>query len=301
MDRRTFLWLAIAGCGSRPARREVAEAREERPRSEGEPEAEASRSEIEALAESLRERHRADGFTVVVEPPFVVVGDEDEDTVRERSASTVGWAVQRLKDAYFERDPAERITVWLFDGETSYERWAWQLFRDRPDTPYGYYSPEHSALVMNIATGGGTLVHEIVHPFMDTNFPACPSWFNEGLASLYEQCGDEEGEIVGYTNWRLEGLQEALRERKVPSFRTLTSTTRDQFYDEDPGTNYAQARYLCCWLQEHGKLQAFYRAFVTDAARDPTGFATLQSLVGYEDMRAFERDWREFTLALRFP
>ena len=301
MDRRTFLWLAIAGCGSRPARREVAEAREDAPRSEKEPAAEAPRSEIEALAESLRERHRADGFTVVVEPPFVVVGDEDEDTVRERSASTVGWAVARLKHAYFDRDPEERITVWLFDGEESYTRWAWALFRDRPDTPYGYYSPEHNALVMNIATGGGTLVHEIVHPFMDTNFPACPAWFNEGLASLYEQCGDEDGQIVGFTNWRLEGLQEALREGVVPSFRTLTSTTRDQFYDRDPGTNYAQARYLCYWLQEHGKLQAFYRAFVADAARDPTGFATLRSLVGYEDMRAFERDWREFTLALRFP
>ena len=31
------------------------------------------------------------------------------------------------------------------------------------------------------------LVHEMVHPFMDADFPACPAWFNEGLASLYEQ------------------------------------------------------------------------------------------------------------------
>jgi len=28
------------------------------------------------------------------------------------------------------------------------------------------------------------LVHEIVHPFMRANFPECPAWFNEGLASL---------------------------------------------------------------------------------------------------------------------
>ena len=53
-----------------------------------------------------------------------------------------------------------------------------------------------NALVMNIATGGGTLVHEIVHPFMEANFPACPSWFNEGLGSLYEQSGARDGRIV---------------------------------------------------------------------------------------------------------
>ena len=281
---------------SQPSRREVEESDPARA-----PEAVAPPSEgLEAFADELRERHRADGFTVIVEPPFVVVGDEDPGTVRQRSSSTVAWAVDRLKRAYFEHDPTERITIWLFDGEDSYRHWAWKLFRDRPDTPFGYYTAEHAALVMNIATGGGTLVHEIVHPFIDANFPACPTWFDEGLASLYEQCGDVEGEIAGFTNWRLEGLQDALREGTVPTFATLTGTTREQFYDEDPGTNYAQARYLCYWLQEHGLLRRFYRAFVADAPRDPSGWATLQATVGYEDMTAFERDWREFTLALHF-
>ena len=41
-------------------------------------------------------------------------------------------------------------------------------------TPYGYYSAAHRALIMNIATGGGTLVHEIVHPFVRANFPQMP-------------------------------------------------------------------------------------------------------------------------------
>ena len=110
----------------------------------------------------------------------------------------------------------------------------------------------HQALVMNIATGGGTLVHEIVHPFMAANFPGCPSWFNEGLASLYEQCGEREGRIRGETNWRLPGLQQAIRADRVPSFESLMSTTTRQFYDKDPGTNYSQARYLCYYLQEQG-------------------------------------------------
>lgn len=64
-------------------------------------------------------------------------------------------------------------------------RHARELFDDAPGTPYGYYLPGHDAMIMNISTGGGTLVHEIVHPFMAANFPGSPTWFDEGLASLY--------------------------------------------------------------------------------------------------------------------
>jgi len=53
----------------------------------------------------------------------------------------------------------------------SYEKNTLLLFKEKPSTPYGYYSSTHKALIMNIATGGGTLVHEIVHPFVEANFP----------------------------------------------------------------------------------------------------------------------------------
>ena len=77
----------------------------------------------------------------------------------------------------------------MFSGEQSYNHYADKLFGEDGISIYGYYKPQLRTLVMNISTGGGTLVHEIVHPFMATNFPKCPSWFNEGLASLYEQAG----------------------------------------------------------------------------------------------------------------
>ena len=110
---------------------------------------------------------------------------------------------------------------------------------------------------MNIATGGGTLVHEIVHPFVAANFPACPSWFNEGLGSLYEQCSERDGRIEGLSNWRLAGLQSAIRAGRLPTFEALTATTDREFYDADPGTNYSQARYLCYWLEQHQLLRPF--------------------------------------------
>ena len=153
---------------------------------------------------------------------------------------------------------------------------------------------------MNISTGGGTLVHEIVHPFMASNFPACHAWFNEGLASLYEQCGDKDGHIWGKTNWRLRGLQGAIGDDRVPSFKTLCSTTTHEFYEEDPGTNYSQARYLCYYLQEHGLLVKYYHEFKKNADKDPGGYATLQRILGERDMNQFKKNWEAYVAKLRF-
>ena len=153
------------------------------------------------------------GFVVVVQPPFVVIGDESPGMVQSRATNTVKWAVDQLKQEYFQRDPVEIIDIWLFKDRESYTNQAWRLFRDTPTTPFGYYSAPHRALVMNIATGGGTLVHEIVHPFMRANFPECPAWFNEGLASLYEQSSTKNGRIHGKINWRYKALEQAIKDK----------------------------------------------------------------------------------------
>lgn len=241
------------------------------------------------------------GFHVRIEEPFVVVGDEEPATVDRRSQDTVRWAVDRIRRDYFLKDPDEVITVWLFRDSVSYETHAEKLFGRRPTTPYGYYSPTFHALVMNISTGGGTLVHEIVHPFMSANFPGCPSWFNEGLASLYEQSGEREGHIIGRTNWRLKGLQRAIEEDRLPTFDALCHTTSSEFYADKSGTNYAQARYLCYHLQQEGLLVKFYHQFVKDAAKDPSGYMTLKTILETDDMAAWQKGWEASVMRLRFP
>jgi hypothetical protein len=239
--------------------------------------------------------------TVVIEPPFVVVGDEAEGRVRERAATTVRWAVEKLKKDFFTQDPDKILTVWLFRGKASYDEANRKHFGGAPSTPYGYYSPDHRALVMNIATGGGTLVHEIVHPFMEANLPDCPSWLNEGLGSLFEQADERGGHIVGLTNWRLAGLQRAIRARRLPTFATLLHTSRDAFYDDDSGTNYAQSRYLLHYLQERGLLHRFWSEYLKDRAKDVSGYTTLARVLGETDMAAFQKRWEAEVLTLTFP
>ena len=156
-------------------------------------------------------------------------------------------------------------------------------------------------MFMNIATGGGTLVHEIVHPYVEADLDgAAPAWLNEGLGSLFEASGERDGHIVGSTNWRLPALQRALQKGQVGTFRALTAMSDHAFYEEDRGTNYAQARYLMYYLQETGRLRSFYRAFREARATDPTGYATLVAALGAPDMASFEREWRQMVLGLRF-
>jgi len=227
--------------------------------------------------------------------PFVVLGDVPADELQRYVDGTIGWAVTRLKRQYFRKDPPP-LDIFLFKDASSYTRHVTELTGSAPTTPYGFYSPTHRGLFMNISTGGGTLVHELVHPYIHVNFPRCPAWFNEGLASLYEQCGDHQGLIWGYPNWRLPGLQEAIKSGRLPTFSTLMRMDQDAFYNRDRGTNYAQARYLCMYLQEKGLLGEFYRRF--EKGQDPNGEAILKGMVG--ELAAFQPKWEAWVKKLRY-
>jgi hypothetical protein len=227
------------------------------------------------------------------------VGDGSMAQVKRSATGTVKWAVDSIKQDFFQKDPIHIIDVWLFKNPESYRKHNLELFDSNPGTPYGYYSSANRVLVMDISTGGGTLVHEIVHPFIESNFARCPSWFNEGLASLYEQSASRNGHIVGLTNWRLRGLQLTIQDDRLPSFKELCSTTTREFYD-GASTNYAQARYLNYYLQERGKLIEFYQEFTKNCKQDPTGYETLQKVLGRQDMDKFQDQWEQYVLKLRF-
>jgi hypothetical protein len=253
------------------------------------------RKEIEARAPA--------GFVVLIEPPFIVAGDEPGERVRQWAAGPIRWAVDQLKRNFFLKDPDEVITIWLFKDRSSYETNTRRLFRAEHPSPYGYYSPADQALIMNIATGGGTLIHEIVHPYVRANFPTCPAWFNEGLGSLYEQSEDRAGRIHGLPNWRLPGLQDVVRAGRTIPFEEFVALSDTDFYGGPTGYNqhYGQARYLCYYLQEQGLLIKFYREFLGHHSEDPTGLQTLKKVLGTDDLLEFQRRWEKFLLDLRYP
>ena len=238
------------------------------------------------------------GFSIVVQPPFVVIGDEPADVVKQHAEETIRWAVDKLKQDFFGNDPSDILDIWLFKDAASYQKHAQLLFNDRPSTPYGYYSRAHKALIMNISTGGGTLVHEIVHPFMEANFPDCPSWLNEGMGSLFEACGEAGGHIHGFVNWRLPGLQQAIKDGRIRPFQELTSMDTNTFYSDTRGVNYAQSRYLLYYLQEKKLLVDYYRLFHSQRKNDPTGYQSLIKILGNPNMERFQKQWEKYVLEL---
>jgi hypothetical protein len=254
---------------------------------------------VTALRDRLREKGLA-GLEIRVEEPFVVVGNGSPEAVV-RASETVRWAADILEADFFDKRPTKILDVFLFGDASSYYRGVERLTGSEPTTPYGFFSPSEGGLFMNIATGGGTLVHEIVHPYVEADVPDAPPWLNEGLGSLFEQSAERDGHIVGLTNWRLAGLQKAIVHARVPTFEALTHLDATAFYADDSGVNYAASRYLLYYLQEHGTLRAFYRRYRESADQDPSGYATLVATLGVTDMAAFERDWQRYVTKLTFP
>ncbi len=242
-----------------------------------------------------------DGFLMAVEPPFVLAGDLTQAEMTAYATEIVRPVVSAFRQDFFRGDPERAFQIWLFRDRDSYMGNTLRLFGESPDTPYGYASTRHGALIMNIATGGGTLIHEMVHPFLNADFPGAPSWLNEGLASLFEQCEFKGGHLIGLPNWRLPNLQRLIRAGTLPAFPAFLAQDRDTFYNTGAGDSYAQARYLCLYLQEKGLLIPFYRAFRAAAATDPTGLKTLQSVLNEPDIAAFQVRWEAWVLTLKKP
>ena len=150
---------------------------------------------------------------------------------------------------------------------------------------------------MNIKPGYGTLTHELFHPFFHQAWPEGPAWLNEGVASLFEQPAERDGHFIGKVNWRLPGLLAGLRANAVPSFKTLVHFAPNAFYNDDTGIHYAEARYLCYWLQERGVLAKYVRRAVELKAVDPSGWQALEEVLG-ADPESFRPQWETFTKGL---
>ncbi len=235
--------------------------------------------------------------TLVWEKPFLIVGNEAPEVVRERARTIVRRERDLLLKDFFELPPQVLEEVWVLKDKQTYEKYSRELFKTEPNTPYGFYLSDRRALVMNIKPGYGTLTHELFHPFFHQAWPDGPSWLNEGVASLFEQPGERDGHYVGGVNWRLPGLIAGLRAKRVPSFSALVHLSTGQFYEDETGVHYAAARYLCYWLQERGLLARFVRRAIELKTVEKSGWQALTEVLG-ADPDSFRPEWERFVAGL---
>ena len=253
----------------------------------------------EAMLAHWKARFHAERLSFVTAGPWLIAGDGGEQRLAAYRDRTILAAQKALAATYFDKEPAEPILILLFESAEPYCRLAKEWF-GREDPPhFGYFMRERGVMLMNVGTGTGTLVHELVHALIAPDFPDVPDWFNEALASLYEQCTIDGESIRGLENWRLPALQSAIRDGKLRPLRELIED--EDLYDaEHVGMNYAQGRYLLFYLQERGLLRDYYKRFREGAAEDRTGLKTLEAILAPRKLEEFEKDWREWVLGLRF-
>jgi hypothetical protein len=277
---------AAAGCGAEAS---IPQYMQDLPRSEEE--------SLRMMGEIRRELG-SDTRVEQVDDYFFVASNDTEASFRQ-CKGTVARVFRYLHADYFTKKPEKPIRVYLFKDRSTYEDYCTATYQKPPSTPFGFYMSSERKMVMNIATGTGTLAHELVHPLLAEDFPEVPSWFNEGFASLFEQSGERNGKMVGFVNWRLPGLHKAIKAGKAVALADLLGYSPTQFYGDDRGVNYATARYLCMYLQENGQLIAFYKEFKATRKTDRTGLAALQKATG-KTTHDLEKTWREWVQGLRY-
>ena len=265
------------------------------------PAAEPADASNEAFTKAAAEMRKelGNGFIIERTGVFIVAGDISRRTFNRFKNRTVRDCARALARDFFDTKPDYPVRVYLFSGKASYEKWVLKLAGFKPHTPYGFYLPSQKALMMNIATGGGTLVHEMTHALADVDFPDCPTWFFEGLGSLFEQCAIARGgHIKGRVNWRLPVLRKG---GFVPLEKLITQSDQEFRGDKEP-LNYANARYLCFYLQERGLLAKFYKTFRTahKAGTDKTGWDSFKKVIG-EPPATFEKKWHAWVKTLKWP
>ena len=240
------------------------------------PKATITQADLDRAVARMR-KELGTGFRVEAESPFVVAGDLSLRRFRQVRVGTIRGCSRALWHQFFDRRPTRVLAVYLFNGKRSYQTHAQRLFGHTPHTPFGYYSSSRKALVMNIATGTGTLVHEMVHALAEPDWPDIPAWFNEGLGSLFEQCRFAgPNRLVGLTNWRLPGLSKAIKGGKLVDLAKVMALTDKAFYGTGSGLHYAEARYFCMYLQHRGVLETFYRQYRDGYKKDRTGITFVE-------------------------
>ena len=247
-------------------------------------------------ARALRAKHAAK-LNVIVQPPFVIAGDVSAAKLTSYAAGSVVRPAKAMWTAYFDKKPDKVITIYLFAGKKNYAPFAKQDYPDGGQPYFGYYMPTHRRMVMDIETGTGTLVHELTHALIVYDFPDVPTWFNEGLGSLHEQCSVRAETIIGLANWRLPGLHEAIRKGQLRPLQDLV--TKRDFYGRLQGVNYAHARYFVMYMQTKGLLERFYKYYRAHHDGAKADVAAIEHVFG-KKLPLIEMEFLAWAVTLRF-
>ncbi len=184
----------------------------------------------------------------------------------------------------FTKRPDRAVTAFIFDAQDPFDAHCGSRAGAEPESLFGMYTLKTRTICINAGPGASTLVHEMVHPLIQTDFPHAPAWIDEAIASLYESpIFPTPGEIEGVSNWRLARLRRALdsaAEKDKPRVGALFAMSDADFRGPDIDLHYAVARFFAQWLDARRALWPFYRGWRDGYADDRTGEKAFRAAVG---------------------
>lgn len=231
-------------------------------------------------------------WSILLKPPLILASDLKREDLETITRQTIDPTCFALQVDYFDHDPQEPITLLVASEEESY-RIALQLLKQPHREEYsGLYARDQRTVVLNLATGTGTVAHELTHALAHADFPNMPEWLDEGLASLQEasEFTEDHRHLMGRDNWRLRYLQEAEQRQ---CWKALSRLFDEPFAKSHVASlDYALARYFCLFLQERGVLPTYYRKCREWSNRDQTGKLALLRIFPGQSLDDIEHDFR---------
>lgn len=175
--------------------------------------------------------------------------------------------------------PHPPVDLVLYTDDAEYQALA--LGYARVPAGQGFYRPDARVAAVNLSRGRGNLRHELVHPLIVDDFPTIPTWLNEGIASMYGGAHRIRGRFQFVANYRTRDLLTAIEDGLLPSRREVAFAGRHELYGPDGAIYYAVSQHVVLYMQQRGRLEAFYRTVRTNPALRGAALAA-------------EVDWRRF-------
>ncbi|QDV31069.1 hypothetical protein Spb1_30070 [Planctopirus ephydatiae] len=214
--------------------------------------------DVQEAANQLRMELGTD-FQILARAPFVLASDSTMEDLQWMYANVLLPSQHALSISYFDSPVNKPIKIILVKSAARWNslRPRWPGFR--PVEYAGFYSRDDHCIAINLETGIGSLAHELTHALIHSDFENCPEWFDEGLASLHEECEFNETAtaLKGLPNWRYQHFREALHRSQAPALKILIS--QPFATSNAPAIEYAHSRLFCIYLQQQGVLESFYR------------------------------------------
>ncbi|MGH7133161.1 MAG: TPR end-of-group domain-containing protein [Phycisphaerales bacterium] len=205
------------------------------------------------------------------------------------------WAKDVAPGAPEPNRPHPWVLVML-PNRKDYMTWAVKNFGDGAESKGGIYDHDKKELVARDL--GPTLRHEFFHVLHWRDMAARrvihPIWVQEGLCSLVEDIQWlPDGTAKGLPSYRTNMLKRLMLSSKLPAWSDFFALTPQKFASGKPLLNYAVGRSIFLFLQDRGKLSAWYTALNATLKDDPTGAKAFE-VVFNEPLAKTELAWKNW-------